>query len=241
MQSSFYVAISGQVALQKRLETVANNFANVNTPGYRAEDVKFDTIVANLAPEPVSFANAQGTFVSRKTGALAKTGNLLDIGVQGDGWLSVQTPSGVAYTRDGRMKMLLTGELQTLTGYPILDAGGSPVVLDPLGGDVQIGHDGEIAQNKRKLGSIGLFNIPEDAHLQRLDSSAFIPDAPAEPVVDFTANSIVQGFSEESNINPVLEMTRLLLVQRNFEAVSNSLNTVETSFMDAIKTLGSPV
>jgi flagellar basal-body rod protein FlgF len=241
MQSSFYVAISGQVALQKRLDTVANNFANVSTAGYRAEDVKFDSVVSKLAPDPVAFASAQGTYVSRKAGELAQTGNILDVGVQGDGWLGVQTPSGVAYTRDGRMKMLLTGELQTLDGYSILDSGGSPVVLDPQGGAVQIGQNGGITQNKRALGAIGLFKIPEDAKLKRLDNSAVIPDKAAEPVVDFTTDGIVQGFAEGSNVNPMLEMTKLLLVQRNFEAVSNSLNTMETSFMDAIKTLGAPV
>jgi flagellar basal-body rod protein FlgF len=241
MQPSFYVAISGQVALQKRLDTVANNFANVSTAGYRSEDVKFDTIVSSLTPEPVSFASAQGTYVSRKTGGLTQTGNVLDVGVQGEGWLGIQTPSGIAYTRDGRMKMLLTGELQTLDGYSVLDAGGSPIVLDPQGGAVQIGQNGAITQNKRSLGAIGLYKIPEMAKLKRMDNSAVIPDVAAEQVVDFTNDGIVQGFSEGSNVNPVLEMTKLLSVQRNFEAVSNSLNTVETSLMDAIKTLGSPV
>lgn len=241
MQSSFYVAISGQLALEKRLETVANNFANVSTAGFRSEDVKFDTIVSRLEPDPVAFANARGTYLSRKTGALVQTSQLLDVGVQGDGWLSIQTPSGTVYTRDGRMKMLETGELQTLTGYSVLDAGGSPITLDPRSNDIQIGQNGAITQNKRRMGTIGLHKIPDNANLTRFENSGVIPDQPAQPVVDFTSDGVMQGFSEESNVNPMFEMTRLLLVQRNFEAVCNSLSTTEATYLDAIKTLGTPV
>ena len=129
-----------------------------------------------------------------------------------------------------------------------MDVSGSPIVLDPQGGDVLIAQNGAITQKQsgatpeitRSLGVIGLFMIPENAIFNRLDNSAVLSDQPGEPVVDFTTEGLMQGFVEESNVNPVLEMTRLLLVQRNFEAVSNSLNTVETSLMDAIKTLGSP-
>lgn len=238
MQSSFYVSISGQVALEKRLETVANNFANVSTTGFRAEDVKFDSIVAQLAPDPVAFSNARGTYLVRKPGALVQTGHLLDVGIQGDGWLAIQTGAGVVYTRDGRMKMLDTGEIVTIDGHPVLDAGGSPLTLNPLYNDVQIGQNGAITQNKQPAGTIGLFKIPDDANLTRFENSGVIPDKAAEPVVDFATEGVMQGFVEESNVNPMYEMTRLLLVQRNFEAVCNSLSTSEATYLEGIKTLG---
>jgi flagellar basal-body rod protein FlgF len=239
MQPSFYVSISGQVSLERRLETVANNFANVNTGGYRASDVKFDTIVDNLIPDPVAFANARGTYISRAPGALVRTDENLDFGIQGDAWFGIQTPNGTAYTRDGRFKMIESGELMTIDGYPVLDPGGGPVVLDPKGGAVQVAQNGAITQNNRRIGAIGLFKIPDDAPLSRFENSAVVPQQPAEPVVDFTTDGMFQGFAEQSNVNPILTMTRLISVQRTFEAITNALAGSETSLSDAIKTLGS--
>src|SRR5579883_1796579 len=123
MQSGMYVALSGQVALKKRLDTIANNVANMSTAGFRADEVKFETVLSQAGNRPVAFSSSGTDYISRKPGTLTKTDNPLDIAVQGNGWLAVRTPDGVSYTRDGRMRMLENGILQNLDGYPILDAG----------------------------------------------------------------------------------------------------------------------
>src|SRR3954451_6559244 len=102
MQAGLYVGLSAQIALQKRLETLANNVANANTAGFRAEEVRFETLLAQAGDKSVAYAATGDTFLSRKAGALVKTGNPLDIAVSGDGWLAVQGPGGPVYTRDGR-------------------------------------------------------------------------------------------------------------------------------------------
>src|SRR3982074_935437 len=91
------------------------------------------------------------------------TDNTLAVGMAGDGWFAYQTPQGVVYTRDGRMQMTAEGELRTMNGYPMMDPGGATLVLDPNGGEPWIGADGSITQDGRAVGSIGVFQIPNEA------------------------------------------------------------------------------
>src|SRR5271155_2758871 len=102
MQSSLYVTLSGQVALERRMTTIAANVANQSVPGYRAEEINFKTVLSKAGETAVGFASVGEPFISRATGVITKTDNPLDVAVQGDGWLSLQTPAGTVYTRDGR-------------------------------------------------------------------------------------------------------------------------------------------
>jgi flagellar basal-body rod protein FlgF len=238
MQSSLYVALSGQVALQKRLDTIANNIANANTGGYRAEEVSFSTILSRAGATPTAFASSGDSYISRKSGELTNTGNPLDIAVQGDGWFALRTPAGIAYTRDGRLRMDVGGALVSVNNYPILDAGGAAVLLDPSAGPPTISQDGMVVQNGRRIGAIGLFSIAPSAQLSRYDNSAVLTDQPATPVLDFSSNGVVQGMSEGSNVNPILEMTKMIAVSRAFEGAGNAIQSSETTMQDAIKTLG---
>jgi flagellar basal-body rod protein FlgF len=239
VQSNYYVTLSAQVALEQRLSTVANNIANMNTVGYRAGGVTFDTVLSKKGDTPVAYASAGLQHISRLSGGLLNTGNPLDIGVQGDAWLAVQTPAGIVYTRDGRMRMQPDGALQTLNGYPVLDAGNSPMLLDANGGSPTISQDGMITQQGRQIGAVGLFNIDPKAKLTRYDNSGVISDKPGTPVLDFNANGVAQGFVEGANINPVMEMAKMMMITRDFESVASAMASTEASHKDAIKTLGS--
>lgn len=238
MQSGLYVALSAQLALQKRIDTVAGNVANSGSAGFRAEEVKFETLLMQAGPDQIAFTSPGDTYLSRQAGELVQTGNPLDTAVKGDGWVAIATPSGTAYTRDGRMRMLESGELQTLGGNPVLDVGGAPLLLDPLAGPPRIAADGMISQGSRQMGAIGLFRIPEGAKLLRGEDSSVIPDRPAEPVLDFVKDGVVQGFIERSNVNPVLEMARLIQLTRAFESVSSIVSESESSLQSAVKNLG---
>ena len=110
MQSAFYVSLSGQVSLDKRMETIANNIANAGTVGYRAAGVSFESVLSNTSPAQVAYASPGQDFISRAPGDQTKTDNPYDVSVIGNGWLGIQTPDGPAYTRDGRMQMLETGD-----------------------------------------------------------------------------------------------------------------------------------
>jgi flagellar basal-body rod protein FlgF len=238
MQSSLYVALSGQVALQKRLDTIANNIANMNTGGYRAEEVSFSTILSRAGATPTAFATSGENYISRRAGEITSTGNPLDIAVQGNGWFGLQTPDGLAYTRDGRLHIDASGALKSVNNYPIVDAGGAGILLDPSGGPPVISQDGMILQNGRQVGAVGLFSIDASARLSRYDNSSAMSSLPGTPVLDFTANGVMQGMSEGSNVNPVLEMTKMIDVTRSFESASNAIQSTESSLQEAIKTLG---
>lgn len=232
------VGLSGQIAFARRLETIANNVANSGTAGYKAEAVTFSTIVSRTQPFNTSFAFSGGPHVDMTSGAFRQTGNPLDVAVRGDGFLAISTPQGTAYTRDGRLQMLPTGDIVTLQGHPVLDVGGAPLTGNPEGRAPEISADGTLKQNGRTLGALGLFELDFSGGYSRYENSAIIPAAPPVPIDDFTRSGIVQGFTEESNVNPVLEMTRLISVQREFEAMSASIDQRDQALRDTIQALG---
>ena len=225
--------------MEKRLNTVAHNVANSKTVGFRAEGTQFDTILSRAAEKPVSFVKQGGVHFSRQTGPIVKTGNLLDVAIQGQAWLAVKNAGRTIYTRDGRMQMTPTGDLQTLKGYPVLDVGGSPLQLNVKDGPPKISRDGMITQSGKQVGALGLFEIPENAVLTRADNSGVFSDQEATPVIEFTENGVVQGFVEESNVNAMTEIARLVEITRSFESLNSMVRQLERTSIDAIKTLGS--
>lgn len=238
MQGAIYVGLSGQIALQQRLDTIAHNVANSSTAGFRSEEVRFETVLSRVPPNPVAFVSPGGTYLSRQTGDIVRTDNPLDVAVQGDAWMSIDVAGKQVYTRDGRMMMSATGDLQSLSGNPILDVGGAPIVLNPAAGAPEISRDGTITQNGQQIGAIGLYHIEDDAKLTRAENSGVIPNRPATAALDFSNVGVVQGFTERGNVNPVLEITRLIEVHRAFDALTNSIAAEDSTMQTAIRELG---
>lgn len=237
MATSTYVAISAQMAMERRLEAIASNIANVNTAGYRAVGLQFSTELQQVGGSQVAYSSPGEAYVIRDQGPISHTGNSLDVAVDGNGWFGLETPTGTVYTRDGRFHLTAQGDLQSVDGYGVVDSGGSPITLDPTAGPVQIGEDGTISQGGKQFGAIGLFLIPADAKLTRHDNSAVIPDKPVEPVQDTTTNRVRQGYIEGSNVNPILEMTRLIEASRAFDQATAAINQDSQNSQEAIQTL----
>lgn len=123
MQTGLYVAISSQMALEKRLNTLADNIANANTVGFRGTEVKFNQMLGDTKPTKVAYVSKGEEFLNTNNGSLTRTGAALDFAVKGDAWFQIETPAGPALTRDGRFTLTDAGELVTIRGYPVLDAG----------------------------------------------------------------------------------------------------------------------
>lgn len=238
MDMSSPVGVSGQMALSRRLETIASNVANAGTVGYKSEAVTFATVVSKTQPFQTSFAFDGGPHADLAAGGMKQTGNPLDVAVRGNGFLAISTPQGTAYTRDGRLQMLPSGDIVSLSGHAMLDAGGAPLTADPDGGPLDIANDGTLRQKGRSVGVLGLFDIDLSKGYGRYENSAFLPKAAPVPIDDFARSGIVQGFTEESNVNPIQEMTQLIAVQRAFEAMSSSLEQRDQSLRETIQTLG---
>jgi flagellar basal-body rod protein FlgF len=237
MQNSLYVNLSAQVALDKRLTTTANNVANMATAGFRAEETKFSALLAQATKGAVAFVGSSDTYLSRASGPITKTDSPLDVAIQGDAWLGIGGASGPAYTRDGRLTMDATGQLRTLTGQPVLDPGGSPLLLDPQAGPPTIGRDGSIYQGTNQVGSLGVFTLDKKGTLTRAPGNAVTSSLPVRPVQDFTGIGVVQGYVEGSNVNPIMEMTKLITIQRAFESAATATAEAESSLQSAVKSL----
>ncbi|MFG1430620.1 flagellar basal-body rod protein FlgF [Xanthobacter sp. V2C-8] len=238
MSSNLYVALSAQMAADKRLATVANNLANMNTPGYRAEQVRFAELLSQTTADKTSYVSEGETFTSLRPGAISQTGNPLDLAVDGGGWFAVRTDAGVGYTRDGRLRMTADGALQTMNGRAMLDAGGAPLMVNPNGGAVRVGSDGSIYQNGQVAGRVGVYAMPAGANLTRYDGSTMTTNMPPALIQDFTRNKVLQGYVEGANVDPVMEMTRLITLQRAFEQAANAVSQNEDLTTSAIRQLG---
>ena len=239
MQSGLYVALSSQIALEKRLNTIADNVANASTVGFRATGVKFEDVVSGLDDKALSFVTSGDTYISNTNGPLRETGNPFDFAVKGNAWFGIETPGGTVMTRDGRFTLTENGELVSIEGYPVLDAGGAPIQLDPRNGPPRAGADGSLRQGDNLVGALGLYNFDPGPNFIRFGNSGIVPAGEPEPLVDRLDAGVVQGFLEESNVNPMLEITKLIMVQRAFENGAAMIRATESTYDEAIKTLGS--
>ncbi len=159
MQSNIYVSLSAQLALLKRLESVAHNVANLSTPGYRAERVSFEEMLSRQTDHTTSFVSEGRTFIATESGAIEKTGNPLDVAVNGEAWLGLETPDGIVHTQTDAF-MSPEGELVSVRGFRLVDVGGSPIQIDASGPPPSIGRDGTVTQAGRALRRLGCSGCP---------------------------------------------------------------------------------
>jgi flagellar basal-body rod protein FlgF len=234
-----FVALSGQLALDSRLSTLAQNIANARTTGYRSGGVHFNPLTSNVPRFETVFASTGRNHVNLSVGGLTRTGNSLDVAVQGEGFLAYAGPAGTYYSRDGRLSMSESGDVVNVLGHAVLDVGGSPLTLDPTGGSPSLSKDGGMYQKGAKVGQLGLFEIDLAQGFSRVEGSGLIPKVDAEAIIEFGENGFVSGFLEESNVNPISEMVKLIEVTRAFEAASTFADKMLDSEIEAIKTLGS--
>src|SRR5271169_1964458 len=149
MDNAVLVGLSRQMALGRELDVVANNIANINTTGYKADGSLFEEFLSSAARadqtgSSVSFVQDRGTWHDLSPGPIERTGNPLDVAINGNAFLVVQTPSGDRYTRNGSLQISATGQLVTSDGNPVAgDAG--PITFQPNDNQVSISRDGTIS------------------------------------------------------------------------------------------------
>lgn len=238
MQTGLYVSLSSQLALDRRLTTLADNVANSTTVGFRATEVKFNQVVSDQKVADVAFVSQGNEFLSTRAGGMTETGGTLDFAIKGDAWFQVETPSGPTLTRDGRFTLTDAGELVTLNGYAVLDAGGGPIQIDAANGPILLSADGQLNQNGQPIAALGLFSADLSGGFTRAGNSGIITTIAPEPVVDRLDAGVVQGYVEESNVNAIGEMTQLIQVTRAFESIASLLRDSEESMNEAVRTLG---
>ena len=224
------VATSRLVAQQRVMEVVADNIANASTPGFKASRVQFSDWIsrqrsstdAPAGDRTVAFAQDRATWREQQAGTLTHTGNPFDLGITGDGYFTVRTPRGPRLTRNGRFGLMPNGTLSDGGGNPVLDNNGQPIVLSSTDTQVVIAGDGTISSENGQLGKIGVVRVSDTMRLSGEGSTVVRADVPTAPA---TSPGIVQGAVEDSNVQPMLEVTRMMDGLRQFQFV--------TQFIDA--------
>lgn len=215
MDNAIYAALTRQSGLMQEMRVVANNIANANTTGFRREGVIFAEHLSALdrRGDTLSMGYARGRLVDLHQGVLTQTNGALDMAIEGDGFFMVETPNGNRLTRAGAFLPSAEGELMTAEGYRVLDDGQAPIII-PEGGKVAMGSDGTLSQRGQPIGRLGIFAAPPGEDLTHEGGTLFAFANDPEPV-EFP--QLRQGFLEESNVDPVFEITRMIEVQRAYE------------------------
>jgi flagellar basal-body rod protein FlgF len=242
MENAQLISLSRQISLQRQMDVTANNIANMNTTGFKAQALLFQEYLAPVArdrdfaypDQRLSFVDSWGTVGDFTGGDLADTGNPLDVALIGEGFLAVQTPAGERWSRGGSLAIDRSGVLVDLNGNPVLSDGG-PISFDTSETDISIASDGTISSSAGTKGRLRVVEFANPQELTREGNSLFAGGTP----VAATETSVVQGSVEKSNVSGVAEMSEMIRVQRAYESLASLASRQDDIRRDAIKRLGS--
>ena len=235
MDNTYLISMSRQAALERQLDVVANNIANLNTSGFKSTSMVFEEFLTSSARESGSVpADTTVHFVVDRTayrnfgqGPIQQTGNPLDVAIAGDAFLSVQTPAGERFTRDGSLVINGAGQLVTPQGA-VVNGDNGPIVFQATDRNISISADGRVTvleglTNVESLrGKLRLTTFARPQQLQHEGNNQFSANGavgtPATPAV-----RVIQGAVEGSNVNPVHEMSRMIEISRTYSMIASLL------------------
>lgn len=250
MENTLLVALSRQMSLERQIDVIANNVANVNTAGFKADKSLFEEFLRTGAHEDnfqtadrrVSFVQDRATFHDFAQGAIDQTRNPLDVAINGSGFLAVQTTGGERYTRDGALQINSQGQLVTTGGDIVLGTNG-PITFQPTDRNIVISNDGTVTVQEGTITQAdsirGRLKIVKFDSPQRLvKEGANLYSAPAGVLAQADLSSRVnQGFIEKSNVSAVTEMSRMMQVMRTYQQVASLMQQQSDLRKTAIQTL----
>ena len=234
MEHAGYTTLSRQSGLAREMQIVANNIANAATTGFRAEGLIFSEYVKPVE-RGASLSMGQGNVraTSFEQGALTQTGGTFDLAIEGDGFFLIETPDGERLTRAGAFSPSANGDLVTYDGLRVLDAGGAPIFV-PQGASITVSSDGTLSADGAPLGQVGIVRPIDPSDMVRETGVMFRTDAGFEP---FETARVLQGFVENSNVNAVHQLTRMIEVQRAYELGQSFLVSEDERVRTALKSL----
>jgi len=242
MENAQLISLSRQVALQRQMNVVANNVANMNTTGYKSEQLLFAQYVMPVArdqtfrapDQSLSYTQDWATINDFSSGAIAQTGNNLDIALQGKGFLAVQTPAGERWTRAGALQINNQGVLVDNNGYPVLSDVG-PVRFGSSETDIQFSQNGAISSSAGLKGNLRIVEFADPQILKREGNNLFSGGSPLAA----SDTQVVQGALERSNVSGVLQIAEMIRVNRSYQSIAQLTQRQDELRRKAISTLGS--
>ncbi len=258
MNGGSYIALSGMLAEGKKLAIITDNISNVNTVGYKSSNVTFAEF---LSPQAISDLNSGAgkplvdkaypitlsTYINMSQGPLKKTGNRLDLAINGSGYFVVQTPDGIKYTRNGVFSLNQEGELVNQNGFPVMNADKKPIFLNERGSNITITGSGIInltdpqTNNELYSGRILTVNFKNPEYLSKYKGTLFSETKGSGAPVQNQNPDILQGYVEESNVNEIKGMVQMLSVSKTYNNMIQVLKSYSQVNNTAINTIGAAV
>jgi len=249
MENTLLIGLSRQMVLERQMDVVANNVANVNTNGYKADKSLFQEYLRTGAREDnfigndraVSFVLDRGSYRDFTQGPAEQTKNPLDIAITGNAFFVVQTAGGERYTRDGGLQMNSQGQLVTASGNPVLGTSG-PIVFQPTDHDINVSPDGTITvvegsgRTDSLRGKLRLVSFADAQKLLKEGSNLYSAGEGGAAQPDLKS-SVQQGYIEKSNVNAVSEMSRMIEVTRAYTQIATMLQQESDLHKSAIEKL----
>lgn len=240
MQNAILIGLSRQTALQRNLDIISHNLANMETVAYKAERPLFRTHLTSVQDvngnaDKARYVSDYGMVRNVTEGTIRRTGNPLDVAIDGPGYFAVSTPGGERYTRNGQLRIDDEGTLVTSDGQPVLDTNRNEIIFGPDEDSLSIARDGSISTTAGQKGVLLVVTFENESNLTRTGGSLYVSTAPP---IDRTDAVIQQGSIEESNVIPILEMSTMLEVLRAYSSTSQLVKSAEELNQRAIRTLG---
>jgi flagellar basal-body rod protein FlgF len=235
MDASGYVTLSRQSGLLHQMDVIANNIANASTDGFRREGMVFSEYIRSAGKAPsLSMGYGNARIVDLQQGGMTQTGGAFDLGIEGGGFFMIATPQGQQLTRSGSFTPGPDGTLLTNDGYQVLDGGGSAIFVPPDAGNVAVARDGTVSADGVPLARIGLWQASDPMSLKHQSGTRFSASG-VEPASDAT---ILQGYLEASNVDPLQEVANMIEVQRAYELGQSFMDREDERARNVIQTLG---
>ncbi|MEM9147096.1 MAG: flagellar hook-basal body complex protein [Pseudomonadota bacterium] len=236
--SLYYLSLNRQRGLKAEMSAIANNIANIDTPGFRREGMVFsEFVVSSPEGESLSMADMNTRFISPDPASMRMTAAPLDLAIEGEGYFAIEDEQGFLLTRAGAFQRSEEGLLVTSRGESVLDSGQAPIFLPVEAGPIQISRDGTVSAGGVEQAQIGVFNAPPET-MTRFANTGFRANDGIDPVAN---PRVLQGALEGSNVDAVLEIARMIEVSRAYERVQGLIQDEDDRIQNVIQTLGQPV
>jgi flagellar basal-body rod protein FlgF len=237
MENTLFIGLSRQMVLRTNMDIIANNVANMNTSGYRGQNLVFSEFLSKPkgGNDPLSFVQDKLQYQITEAGPVQVTGNPLNVALNGPGFMGVQGPGGTtSYTRAGDFQTDASGRLLTAAGFPVLDSGGGPITIPASATEINIDDKGAISDQNGQIGQLMLSEFDNIQALNPIGNGLYTANGGSRPA---TQTSVKQGALEGSNVKPVLEMTRMIDTLRTYQSTQQVLQTENERLRNAVRQL----
>lgn len=242
IENAQLIGLSRQMALRRQMDVLANNMANINSTGFKAEAILFEEYIMPVAADrtfprgdqPLSYVHDWATMHDLAAGSITQTGNPLDLALSGEGFFAIEGPEGERWTRNGVFEIDAQGFLVTQNGYPVLSRTGDPIQFDVGETDITITADGQITSSAGNKGFLRVVEFENAQELTRTGDTMFTGGTPREA----QATAVIQGAIERSNVSGIAEMSEMIRVTRAYTSLADLMNKQDELRRNAIQRLG---